>query len=151
LLFLLNNNYFNFFLGTGNIGHVYCNLFGLAGVVVCSENYPTRVAFGLIDKALDLFSKRVEKEIWMSCSKPVDSPWLKDMFNLFKNPAEADSLVRVQKELDETKVVLHKTIESLLDRGEKLDDLVSKSNELGVLSKTFLKDTKKTNSCCVIQ
>ena len=87
----------------------------------------------------------------MSCTKPIDSPWLKELFRLHKNPAEADSLTRVQQELDETKIVLHKTIESLLERGEKLDDMVSKSNELGILSKEFLKGSRKTNSCCIIQ
>ena len=133
------------------VGHLYCNLFGLAGVVACSRSYPSRVAFGLIAKTLEMFTAKVSKEIWMSCSRPVDSTWLKELFQSFKNPAEADSLVRVQKELDETKVVLHKTIESLLDRGEKLDDLVSKSNELGLISKSFLKGAEKTNSCCVIQ
>lgn len=57
--------------------------------------------------------------------------------------------MRVQKELDETKIVLHKTMESLLARGEKLDDLVAKSDELSSASKTFYKTAKKTNSCCV--
>ena len=32
--------------------------------------------------------------------------------------------MKVQAELDETKVVLHKTIESLLERGVKLSDIV---------------------------
>lgn len=117
----------------------------------CKKDYPPRVAFALIDKALEIFAAKTSKEIWMSCSRPVDSPWLKELFRIHKNPAEADSLTRVQQELDETKIVLHKTIESLLERGEKLDDLVSKSNELGILSKEFLKDSRKTNSCCVIQ
>lgn len=30
-------------------------------------------------------------------------------------------------DLDETKIVLHKTIESVLERGEKIDDLVVRS------------------------
>lgn len=124
---------------------------GLAGFVACKKDYPIRVAFALIDKALEIFAAKNSKETWMSCSRPIESPWLKELFRLHKNPAEADSLTRVQQELDETKIVLHKTIESLLERGEKLDDMVSKSNELGILSKQFLKGSRKTNSCCVIQ
>ena len=34
-------------------------------------------------------------------------------------------------ELDETKIRLHNTMESLLEQGEKLGDLVSKSQVLG--------------------
>eukprot|EP00892_Ulva_mutabilis_P008396 jgi/Ulvmu1/5929/UM026_0051.1 len=45
----------------------------------------------------------------------------------YKDPAQADKLTRVQQELDKTKAIMHQTIESVLDRGEKLDDLVNKS------------------------
>lgn len=42
-------------------------------------------------------------------------------------------------------------MDSLLQRGEKLDDLVARSDELGAQSKMFFKSAKKTNSCCTIQ
>lgn len=45
--------------------------------------------------------------------------------------------MKIQKELDETKIVLHKTIESVLQRGEKIDDLVQKSDGLSSQSKMF--------------
>jgi hypothetical protein len=38
---------------------------------------------------------------------------------------EADKILKIQRELDETKIVLHKTIDSVLARGEKLDNLVA--------------------------
>lgn len=31
--------------------------------------------------------------------------------------------MKIQKELDETKITLHKTIESVLERGEKIDSV----------------------------
>uniref|UniRef100_A0A8C9CNX8 Uncharacterized protein n=1 Tax=Phocoena sinus TaxID=42100 RepID=A0A8C9CNX8_PHOSS len=55
-----------------------------------------------------------------------------------------------QAELDETKLILHNTMESLLERGRKLDDLVSKSEVLGIQSKAFYKTAWKQNSCCAI-
>lgn len=58
--------------------------------------------------------------------------------------------MRIQKELDETKITLHKTIESVLQRGEKIDDLVSKSDGLSAQSKMFYTQAKKQNSCCVV-
>jgi synaptobrevin family protein YKT6 len=45
-------------------------------------------------------------------------------------------------------VVLHRTIESMLERGEKLDTLVGKSEDLTLASQLFYKQAKKTNSCC---
>ncbi|KAJ2880676.1 palmitoyltransferase, partial [Coemansia aciculifera] len=72
---------------------------------------------------------------------------LKEFIAKYQDPKQADNIMRVQQELDETKVVLHKTIESLLDRGEKLDALVDRSNQLSSQSKMFYKTAKKTNSC----
>lgn len=61
---------------------------------------------------------------------------------------QADALSRVQSEIDETKVVLHSTIAAVLERGEKLDDLVTKSDELSAQSKMFYTQAKKMNKCC---
>ena len=44
----------------------------------------------------------------------------------------------------------HKTIDGVLERGVKLDQLVDKSNDLSNQSKMFYKQAKKTNACCVI-
>ncbi|GFR65280.1 synaptobrevin-like protein YKT6, partial [Elysia marginata] len=56
-----------------------------------------------------------------------------------KNPKEADAMSKIQSELDDTKIILHNTIEAVLQRGEKLDDLVEKSEGLSMQSKTFYK------------
>ncbi|EAY76604.1 hypothetical protein OsI_04553 [Oryza sativa Indica Group] len=50
------------------------------------------------------------------------------------DPAEADKLMKIQRDLDETKIILHKTIESVLQRGERLDSLVEKSSDLSAAS-----------------
>ncbi|CAI7834703.1 unnamed protein product [Closterium sp. NIES-53] len=65
-----------------------------------------------------------------------------------KDPVEADKLMKIQKELDETKFILHKTIDSVLERGEKLDTLVEKSNDLSMASQLFYQQAKKNNQCC---
>lgn len=65
-----------------------------------------------------------------------------------QDPHQADNILKIQKELDETKIVLHKTIESVLQRGEKIDDLVQKSDGLSAQSKmfyrTYIKPTTET-------
>ncbi|CAI7901461.1 unnamed protein product [Closterium sp. NIES-54] len=42
----------------------------------------------------------------------------------------------------------HKTIDSVLERGEKLDTLVEKSNDLSMASQLFYQQAKKNNQCC---
>jgi hypothetical protein len=95
-----------FLLESDKVGHVYVNPNGLAGFVFCSKEYPVRVAFALIDRTLELVMARVSSEVWMSCSRQQDLSYLKELFKAYRNPVEADSLLRVQHELDETKVVL---------------------------------------------
>jgi len=41
-------------------------------------------------------------------------------------------------------------MDQLLQRGEKLDDLVAKSNDLSFSSKKFYQEAKKQNQCCSI-
>ncbi|XP_026955952.1 synaptobrevin homolog YKT6-like, partial [Sagmatias obliquidens] len=102
-------------------------------------------------QVLDEFSKQVDRIDW-----PVGSPdtiqyaGLDGHLSRYQNPREADPMTKVQAELDETKIILHNTMESLLERGEKLDDLVSKSEVLGIQSKAFYKTARKQNSCCAI-
>lgn len=133
------------------MAHSFCNLAGLAAVIVADQEYPSRVAFALIGRILEDFTREVPRDTWLVATERVSFPRLGEYLQQYQDPASADPIMRVQRELDETKVVLHKTMDSLLQRGERLDDLVARSDELGSQSKQFFKMAKKQNSCCVIQ
>ncbi|KAJ8421798.1 hypothetical protein Cgig2_000305 [Carnegiea gigantea] len=89
---------------------------------------------------------------WKTVRSDVAQPWpyLDDALTKFQDPAQADKILKIQRELDETKIILHKTIDSVLERGEKLDTLVEKSSDLSAASQMFYKQAKKTNQCCTI-
>ncbi|XP_048474683.1 synaptobrevin homolog YKT6 [Rhincodon typus] len=131
--------------------HVCIRNDSLAGVVIADSEYPSRVCFSLLDKVLEEFSRQVDSTEWplFSCSM-IRYTGLDAYLARYQNPREADPMSKVQAELDETKVILHNTMESLLERGEKLDDLVLKSEILGTQSKAFYKTARKQNSCCAI-
>lgn len=128
------------------LGHVHARSEGLAGVIVSDKDYPVRVAFTLLNKILDEFLARHPRTSW--AQERLAFPELDTYIVKYQDPHQADTIMKVQQELDETKVVLHKTIESVLERGEKLNDLVDRSNALSTQSKLFYKQAKKTNSCC---
>ncbi|ODQ50711.1 snare Ykt6 [Saitoella complicata NRRL Y-17804] len=143
--------------GNNYVGHVYAHSSGLAGVIISDKEYPVRVAYSLLNKILDEFITRHPKPRWqsdpMNPSAPAPStpfPELHTYIARYQDPKQADTIMRVQQELDETKVVLHKTIESVLERGERLDTLVDRSEALSAQSRMFYKQAKKTNSCCVV-
>ncbi|EDQ87614.1 uncharacterized protein MONBRDRAFT_33272 [Monosiga brevicollis MX1] len=130
--------------------HVHNRQDKLCGVVIVDEEYPARVAFSIISKALEEFKSKYPVASWTSNPRDMPFPELAEMLKKYQDPAQADSMLKVQQELDETKVVLHKAMESVLKRDEHLDDLVAKSDQLSSTSKVFYKKAKAANSCCVV-
>ena len=57
---------------------------------------------------------------------------------------QKEILIQVQ----ETKKVLLRTISKVMERGEKIEELVNKTDELSFQSKIFFKSARRLNSCC---
>lgn len=131
------------------ICHAYVRADGLSGVVISNQDYPHRVAHTLITKVLDEFAEKIPQTMWSSGTESsINFPQINSYLVKYQNPREADAMTKIQEDLDETKIILHNTIEAVLTRGEKLDDLVQKSEGLSMQSKAFYKTARKTNSCC---
>ncbi|XP_013097923.1 synaptobrevin homolog YKT6 [Stomoxys calcitrans] len=129
--------------------HVYVRTDNLAGVLIADHEYPQRVAHTLITKFLDEFSAKIPVDQWKTGTESsIDFNVLPTYLAKYQDPKEADALTKMQNDLDETKIILKNTIEAVLERGEKLDDMVIKSENLSIQSKAFYKTAKKTNSCC---
>ncbi|XP_063989374.1 synaptobrevin homolog YKT6 [Diachasmimorpha longicaudata] len=129
--------------------HVYVRGDSLAGVLISDHEYPNRVSHTLITKVLDDFAGRYPPSSWGTLNESsCDFPSINTYLAKYQNPREADALTKMQNDLDETKIILHSTLEAVLQRGEKLDDLVQKSEGLSIQSKAFYKTARKTNSCC---
>ncbi|KAJ8594747.1 snare protein YKT6 [Rhizopogon salebrosus TDB-379] len=121
----------------------------LAAIIITDQEYPVRPAFSLLTKLLDDFTTEVPQSSFANPAS-ISFPKIQTYIQKYQDPRQADTIMRVQQELDETKIVLHKTIESVLQRGEKLDNLVERSQALSSQTKMFYKTAKKQNSCCVV-
>jgi len=122
---------------------------GSVGVIIADQEYPVRPAFSLLTKLLEDFIAKVPASSY-STPAAISFPEVNTYLQKYQDPRQADAIMKVQQELDETKIILHKTIESVLERGEKINDLVDRSNALSAQSKAFYKTAKKQNSCCMI-
>jgi synaptobrevin family protein YKT6 len=72
-------------------------------------------------------------------------------FTPAQDPANCDKLTKIQKQLDATKEILHETIVKAIERGERLDELVQRSDDLSATSKLFFTSAQKANSkCCIV-
>ncbi|KAJ9245039.1 hypothetical protein DTO169E5_906 [Paecilomyces variotii] len=139
--------------GEGYNFHVFSRSEGVAAVTIARQSYPDLVAQSLNRKVLDSFLTKYPTSSFQGHtaeSHPFDLPELKEYIVTYQDPSKADSISRVQQELGETKQVLHKTIEQVLERGEKIDSLVQKSDSLSSQSKMFYTQAKKQNSCCSV-
>ena len=112
------------------MGHVYVRQDGLAGVIVTDAEYPQRVAFSALNRIIDEFTTKFPSESQWRGLNPANTttvyPELKQHLDKFQDPQGADPFLRVQKELDETKVILvsaynrlflHKLCGNLLNGG----------------------------------
>jgi len=124
----------------------------MTAVCFADGEYPQRVAFGYLSKLCEDFTQSCGGQLSSSnedlcMDKDFQAAHLK-LLTQFQDPAQADQLTRIMSELEQTKMVLHETIEAALERGQKIDALIEKSNDLSGTSKMFFKTAKKQNQCC---
>lgn len=131
----------------------YCTtrVTGISGVMICDYEYPARVAFRVLTKVIGEFLQVYSGEWYdQTMDNSLSFPQLSKILLLSQDPRAVDKVSLIQNELESTKEILHQTIESVLERGVKLDELVQRSNDISQHSKIFYKGAKRTNSCCSI-
>src|SRR5256714_5740171 len=104
--------------------HAYGSSASVCGIIISDAEYPTLVAHQLLSKIVDEFTTQNPRSSYTGMNERVTSrpmPSLKQYIVKYQDPAQPDSIMRVQRELDETKIVLHKTIEKILERAAILD------------------------------
>lgn len=74
-------------------------------VIVTDSEYPVRPAFSVLNKLLDEFSSKVPQS---SYGKPsaISFAEITTYIQKYQDPRQADTIMRVQQELDETKIIL---------------------------------------------
>jgi synaptobrevin family protein YKT6 len=101
---------------------------------------------------LDEFLRAVPQDQWnrQAADSATTLPELERLLQTYQDPQQADKIEAVKKELDETKEILFKSIDQVLQRGEKLETLVQRSEDLSFQSKAFLERSESMNRCCII-
>ena len=75
------------------------------GVIITDHEYPVRPAFSLLSKLLDDFVVKVPQSSFSNPSA-ISFPDINTYLQKYQDPRHADNIMRVQQELDETKIVL---------------------------------------------
>ncbi len=118
----------------------------ISGALITDNDYPAEVAYRVISKFLATTSidqcRRNEAAMCIQNSQMMTS-----ILHEFQNPS-ADKIYKIKQDVEESKLILHKVIEQVMERGEKLDDLIDKTNFLSENSKSFYKQSKKQARYC---
>ena len=123
---------------------------GLGITCVCDEEYPLHVASQLIDKVCILFYSKFTKDnfINIKLDTQLKLPELDNLIVEAQNPSNIDKIIKIKEELEETKTVVIEALDNLLARGESIEDLVQRTNDLSEVSKIYLREAEKMNECC---
>jgi synaptobrevin family protein YKT6 len=134
----------------GHKFHVYSRSEGIAGVIISDGEYPQLSAQKLLSKVVDEFLAKNPRSSWTNSNSTASLPELKEYMRTWQDPEKVDPIAMINKTLVETTNVARKNVESLIERGAKIEDLVAKSDDLSAQSKMFYRQAKKQNSCCAV-
>jgi len=133
------------------MAHTWIHPQKIAGIILCGPDYPMRVAYQLISEVIRLFMDKMagkwENQLADVCLNN-EFPEADDMLKKFQNPQEADKISKIEKDLEEVKQMVVLSMDDILKRGENLDSLMQKSNDLSSSSAQFYRTAKKNNQCC---
>mmetsp|Transcript_28274 Transcript_28274/g.39310 ORF Transcript_28274/g.39310 Transcript_28274/m.39310 type:complete len:204 (-) Transcript_28274:18-629(-) len=131
------------------VAHSMVRSDGLSGVAVTDEEYPKDMAYQVLYLILrDVNAKLKDKWKKVKQDSKVSPPFMVKYLKDYQEPTKMDKQGKVLKEIGELKLALKDNLQLLLDRGENLDDLVYKTEDLSELAKDFYTQSKKHNQCC---
>lgn len=113
-------------------------------VLACDKDYPSRAAFCILREVASEFEQN--KNSFPSNKSQV----MQKAITQYQNPANADKILKIQQNIDETQRIMVLNLEQAIGRGESIGELAAKADNLSDSSKLFLRDTKKLNKCCSV-
>lgn len=125
-----NNSKLTFKYKDININYLSDN--GIVYLVISQDSVSRAVAFKYL---LDLQQKFTSVE-----DSDVDfTDTIKDLLETYNTEPPEDQLGRTQNELNQVKDVMIQNMESIIDRGDRIDNLVDRTNEMSSQAFAFRK------------
>lgn len=138
------------------IAYIHSRMSGISTVLVTDQDYPSRVAFNILQEVSVNFEeqKGLKSSAFDDVVKDYELnhmylKYLEKFVSDHQDPVKTDKILKIKKDLDETRTIMLSSIDSLLDRGEKLEKLVEQTDLLSYEAKIFYKKANGLN-CCVI-
>lgn len=120
----------------------------LVVVAVTDRDYPSRIAFDLTRRVSSMFTDGFRGK-WETAEKDNAVKW-PELESIRREAAQGkhDQIHKINEQLEQTKITMLGAIDEVLIRGEKIDDLVGRSEALSAGAKDLHETSKKMNGCC---
>jgi vesicle transport protein SEC22 len=130
---------------------------GVCYLVLTDKGYPKRLAFLFLEDLSQEFCKFVKKENgedWLQAIETAGRQYAFIRFDReiqkkrgeYSDPSSNKNRQKINDDLHSIQTVMRKTIDDVLDRGHKLDDIQAKSRDLTEDSKKYKWGAKKLNT-----
>jgi len=128
------------------VAHSYSREDGLVIVAITLRDYPITVVRRLLAAA----AQKYPDGRWMLDRVDNKKPCLEytELIKRYQDPIQADPIKRVQAKIEEVKASALITMDKLLARGDTIEVLVARSDDLSASSKKFYDHSDDLNSCC---
>lgn len=110
---------------------------------IAGNEYPLRVINKFFLDTLQIYTNNSNNESTLKSD-------MDKLLQSYQDITKIDKILLIKTELDETKKICQDTMEKLLIRGDELNDLIKRTEYLNEGSKSFVIETRKLNSCCIL-
>lgn len=114
---------------------------GITYLVVADESYGRQIPFAFLERVRDEFTGKYADKAQTAAAHSLDKsfgPKLKQHMEYCANhPEELSKVAAVQKKVDEVKNIMVENIEKVLERGERIELLVDKTDNLKFQAEKF--------------
>jgi len=111
---------------------------------------PYAFLFDLASRFRGTYAERIQTAGAMAMNDSF-SRVIKERMDFFSNDKQADKINKVKADLDETKNVMFQNIDKVLQRGEQIETLVDKTDELNLHATSFKKKIHSTQTKNVVE
>lgn len=137
------------FLYEGYLCSIYITNDGLSGVLLSDETYPSRVASESLYNYVQQFMEHNSN--WKHITGDTNLNFVPEYLEQIQKPEEVDKLMKIQRDLDQTRQLMISNVEELINRGDRLDELEERTEKLLIEGRKFKKGAQDFNRwCCVI-
>ncbi|KAG9395878.1 Synaptobrevin [Carpediemonas membranifera] len=123
-------------------------------MIVTASDYPQRMAFKLLAEMKDQFSVRFGSAVPTASANSLSSRCksvLSNLVSTYDVLENVDKITRLQKETDAIKDKMHDNINSMLKRGDNINELEEQASGLAVDARVFHKEAEKIKRAMFIR